>query len=299
MSEGPDLPEVGPWAKDKLDRLRKYLIPYTNIMKSQKWARYIYVDAFAGTGRAHLRAARPTDHETLLFDFGENLQGDSDARELLDGSPRVALEIPHPFTRYVFIERDPKRLPQLRSLEKEYLGRRSISIWDGDCNEYLEAELICNPGVDWANWRAVVFLDPFGMHVPWKTIVGLASTHAIEVFLNLPIGMAIQRLLKRNDRFSEKERVKLDDYFGDPAWYDIVYQESPGLFGPVQSKARNTEDRLVTWYRNRLKHAFGYVSSAYLVRNTHGGHLYFLLFAGPNATGARIASHVLAGGVRI
>jgi three-Cys-motif partner protein len=52
--------------------------------------------------------------------------------------------------------------------------------------------------VDWRKWRAVVFLDPFGMQVPWKTIAALAQTAAIEVFLNFPVGMSIQRLLKRS-----------------------------------------------------------------------------------------------------
>lgn len=40
---------VGPWAIDKLDRLRKYLSAYTTIMKDQRWcAGYYYIDAFAG-----------------------------------------------------------------------------------------------------------------------------------------------------------------------------------------------------------------------------------------------------------
>ena len=42
---------VGPWAKDKLARLRDYLNAYTRIMSKQAWCQgYHYIDAFAGPG---------------------------------------------------------------------------------------------------------------------------------------------------------------------------------------------------------------------------------------------------------
>ena len=42
----------------------------------------------------------------------------------------------------------------------------------------------------------MVFLDPFGMQVPWSTIEALAKTKAMELIINFPLGMAIQRLLR-------------------------------------------------------------------------------------------------------
>ncbi len=38
---------VGPWAKEKLDALGRYLDFYSKVLKNQSW-RTIYVDAFAG-----------------------------------------------------------------------------------------------------------------------------------------------------------------------------------------------------------------------------------------------------------
>ena len=47
---------VGPWAQDKLERLRKYLNVYTTIMKEQRWCQgYHYIDAFAGPGEHEIR----------------------------------------------------------------------------------------------------------------------------------------------------------------------------------------------------------------------------------------------------
>jgi three-Cys-motif partner protein len=289
-----ELPEVGPWAGDKLDRLRKYLSAYTTIMAKQRWVRgFVYVDAFAGGGRVRERLARSDDPTEDIFGPGQEFRDDEGARRVLDGSPRVALEIQHPFTHYVFLERDPERVATLESLRDEYKSRRKIVVRKGDCNNYLNESLIRNPKINWKEWRGVVFLDPFGMQVPWKTLVGLGRTGAIEIFLNFPVRMAIQRLLPRSGDFTERQRKKLDEYFGDPTWFNVVYIESPGLFGQVRSKVKDSEQRLVKWYRERLKREFRFVSSPRLMVNSRGGHLYFLVHAGQNRTGARIAEDVL------
>lgn len=300
MAESP-LPEVGPWARDKLSRLGKYLSAYTTIMKQQAWAKgYVYVDAFAGAGQAVVRK-RKSGTEPItkaLVDLGD-FRADVEARELLDGSPRVALGLKNPFTHYVFVEMDPERLKVLHRLRDQFGGGRTIRVYEADCNTYLRQKLVQNRSVDWKKWRAVVFLDPFGMQVPWETIVGMAETKAIEVIINFPVGMAIQRLLKRTGAFTAKQRAKLDSYFGDPGWYDVVYEQQPGLFGPMAEKLNESGGRLANWYRQRLRAAFGHASEPYLVTNTRGGHLYYLLWAGPNEKAAKIAAHVLSGGTRL
>lgn len=193
----------------------------------------------------------------------------------------------------VFIERDADRVRHLNTLGAELGPPGRVRVISEDCNAFLNERLITNPPVDWSEWRAVVFLDPFGMQVPWSTISGLGGTGAFEVFINFPVGMAIQRLLKRSGTFTDKERAKLDDYFGSPDWRQQLYETQPGLFGDVEEKLAGSGNRLVTWYRDRLRAAFGHVSAPHLVRNSRGGHLYYLIHAGPNATGARIASDVL------
>jgi hypothetical protein len=92
-----DLPEVGPWARDKLDALARYLDFYTKVQKNHHW-RTIYLDAYAGCGRAVIRAEeRAASEGPGLFD--QELPINVAARELIDGSPRVALGIANPFDR--------------------------------------------------------------------------------------------------------------------------------------------------------------------------------------------------------
>ena len=98
---------VGPWAADKLDRLRKYLSAYTTIMKDQRWCRgFYYIDAFAGPGEHQIRSKDPSSHKSrnLLLDIASFGQSQDEQQQFLAGSPRVALELKHPFTGYVFVE---------------------------------------------------------------------------------------------------------------------------------------------------------------------------------------------------
>lgn len=64
------VPAVGPWAKQKLGLLQKYLSADTTAPKRQSWAETVYVDAFAGHGTARLRQM-----PAPLLDQGELDQG--------------------------------------------------------------------------------------------------------------------------------------------------------------------------------------------------------------------------------
>ena len=296
---------VGPWAKDKLDRLRKYLNAYTTIMKRQTWCDgYHYIDAFAGPGERQIREAREEtsqDARQVLLEVANFGQEQEEQKQFLAGSPRVALDVQHPFTNYIFIEQSPIRVAALRELDKEYGRSRRIVIRQMDCNQYLQEKLVNNPRLDWTRNRAIIFLDPFGMQVSWTTIAAVAATRGIEIFLNFPVGMAIQRLLRRNpESFTPAQRKKLDDYFGSPDWFTTVYRPRRTLFGnAMDEKVNQSGEALVTWYRERLRDAFGHVSHAALIRNTRQGHLYYLLLASPNKTGVKIADDILSAGETI
>ena len=222
---------------------------------------------------------------------------DAGETEYIGGSPLVALELEVPFTDYIFIEIDQNRLNQLKELKKDYKDpNRRIHLREQDCNDYLR-ELLNK--TQWTQWRGVVFLDPFGMQVPWDTIAEIGKTKAIEIFINFPVGMAIQRLLKRSGQFTLTERNKLDQYFGTDEWHDLLYESGPDLFGDENpTKIQDAGDVLVRWYLNRLKEVFGYVSTAREIRSSSGRPLYYLIFAGPNRTGVKIANDVLRQGAR-
>ena len=287
---------VGPWARDKLKILGDYLHAYTTILRKQNWCKgYFYVDAFAGAGRAKLRKphGERDDTDDLLSAVSDYAAEDPEEKSFLNGSPLVALDIEHPFTRYLFIDNNPERVRKLEAIKVKYAERRNVEVTSNDASEAI-TDFIVTSGVNWSTHRGVIFLDPYGMQVRWQIIEQIASTNALEIILNLPIGMAVQRLLPRSGEFTPGRRINLTEFFGSADWEDVVYWRASNLFGEEDvRKAEDSGRRLALWYHDRLRSLFGYSAPPRLIKNSHGGHLYYLMFAGPNRNGAKIARHVL------
>jgi three-Cys-motif partner protein len=289
------LPEVGPWAKEKLDALARYLDFYTKVLKNQPW-RTIYLDAYAGGGRAVVRAE---DREPIGGLFGEEPLIDPDTRELIDGSPRVAVAIANPFDRYVLADPNPDRAAELTALKQEFAGERTIDAYQitaADAIAWVTAQPISR-----RTHRGVAFLDPFGAKLDWASIQKLADTGLFEVVVNFALSMAIQRMLPNSGEVPDAWANALDSYFGSRAWFEEVYQRRDGgLFAAGGFEKRpDYSDRLLELYRARLRAAFGHVSAPRLIRNTRGAPLYFLLWAGPNKKGLEGADYILTMGERL
>jgi len=297
MSQGIADGTVGPWAREKLDALGQYLDFYTKVLKNQgAWCKSTtFVDAFAGAGTARVRhKASETATSTGLFAAIDPAAADSEVEEFIRGSPRVALDIANPFSRYVLIERDPGRAADLDLLRAEYGARYHIEVRQGTADEELTALLQGNLGCP--GHLGVVFLDPFGMQMSWAVIERLAATHRIEVFINFALDMAVQRVLARSADLPEAWVAALDRFFGSHEWYELAYETRGGLFGSRVEKRADAGPRLLQWYRDRLRAAFGHVSPARLISNTRGNPLYHLIWAGPHKKGLQGADYILRKG---
>ena len=269
--------KVGAWALDKLKCLGDYLSAYTTIMKSQKWCEaYFYIDAFAGAGKSKLRksSGREQSAEQLLFDVGHYSHLDEDEASYIEGSTYVALDIQHPFSKYFFIDLSKDRIEKLKEIKRKYIGSHAIEVIHSDASLALTT-ILCDSDINWKKCKGVVFLDPFGMQVPWRIIEDIAQNNSLEILLNLPVGMAIQRLLPRSGIFTQEQRNMLTDYFGSQNWEDIIYQRNTDLFGHETTlKINDSGERLANWYRKRLEEIFGYSSPPRLITNSNGTHLY-------------------------
>ena len=263
---------VGPWSEQKLQLLKKYLSAYTRIMRAQTWCSrgYHYIDAFAGTGRPRAR----------------------DEEKYIDGSPRVALTIEHPFDSYTFIEKTPWRVQRLGQLKEEFPDR-DIRICQDDCNQVITAEVTPRIRYEYYN-RGLVFLDPFGMDVEWATMKEIAETKALEFFLNFPV-MALNRTVLVNDpnALTEAQIERMNRFWGTSDWRGDLYREVPTLFGSVEIKIEpTTGKRLGRLFRERLREIFPCVTEALVMTNSRNAPLYCLILAGPNRTGVGIGQKI-------
>ena len=159
----------GDWTASKLQVVGEYLKAYTTALKGASF-KTAYIDAFAGTG---YRTLTETDGVQQLF---EPLAEEA-PQELLDGSARIALKTEPRFDRYIFVERHRERARELTGLRSEFAHlANDIVVVRNDANAAIQD--LCRK--DWSKRRAVLFLDPYGMQVEWKTIEAIAGTKAID-----------------------------------------------------------------------------------------------------------------------
>lgn len=274
----------GEWTSEKLERVRKYLVAYATIMNKQKF-RFAYIDAFAGTGYRTLKH----DDKPLSRIFPEVFEFDS--QQFLDGSARIALQVEPQFTKYIFIERDVDRVKELGNLKNQFPNLRDdIILVNAEANSYLK-DMCLNR--TWKRNRAVLFLDPFGMQVTWDTIIAIAATKAIDLWILFPIGVAINRLLKKDGRIAPEWRSKLDAMFGSSDWYEAFYEtrREMDLLGERTKTVKVANFELIgNYFVKRLKTVFAGVAENPLpLFNSRNVPLYLLCFASGNSIGAKTA----------
>lgn len=274
----------GDWTAEKLKHVKKYLHAYATIMKRQKY-RFAYIDAFAGTGYREQKLS--TDSNEQLF---PELNG-VDAQKFLKGSARIALEVTPRFNKYIFIEKDWNRFEELKRLKTEHPSvADEIELINRDANSYLQDLCL---DYKWDAHRAVLFLDPFGMQVDWDTIAAIAETKAIDLWILFPIGVAVNRLLKKHGQISSGWRQSLDKLFGASDWYDVFYKvrKEQDLLGERSVIEKTASfDSIGCYYVERLKTIFaGVADNPLSLFNSRNNPLYLLCFASANPVGAKTA----------
>lgn len=278
----------GGWSDKKLDVLAEYLRAYTTALKNQPFE-LLYIDAFAGAGRALLESQNEDD-----FFETSDLQSDALYRH---GSPLQAISNDPPFDRFIFIDRNEASIAVLREQCKETVAAKAgrISYITGDAND----ELRKIASGDWRRRRAVAFLDPYALHVTWDTIKALAQTKAIDMWLLFP-AMAVNRMLPRSGVIPDEWSAKLTETFGNDEWREVFFQTQPAdLFGmETTSKTPEPFQKLSEYVTGRLGSVFaGVVDAPLLLRNSGNSPLFLLCFGSGHPTGAtiakRIAKHII------
>jgi three-Cys-motif partner protein len=283
----------GDWTTAKLRVVEGYLHAYTTALKNKPNAKNPfwkeYIDAFAGTGYREEWRETAGDSQHLLFPD----LADSEPQDLLDGSARIALRTKPRFDKYIFIEKRFKYCKQLEQLGNEFPDLAGdISVRHGDANG--EIQDICDR--NWQSHRAVLLLDPYGMQVDWKTIEAIARTKAIDLWVLFPLGIGVNRLLKRSGDIPESWRQRLNLLLGTEDWYDEFYrvEKVKNLFGDGQERViKASMDVIGRYFIERLNTIFeGVVEQPGVLRNSRNSPLYLFCFAAGNKRGATVAKKI-------
>ncbi len=84
----------------------------------------------------------------------------------------------------------------------------------------------------------------------------------------------------------------LNAFWGDDSWRNVAYTKTKGLF--YDFKEKTSIEPVVKAYQDRLKKvaSFAYVPDPIPMRNSMGAIVYYLFFASPKKTGAKIVKDI-------
>jgi len=193
--DGLLLDEVGSWAKEKHDRLRKYVDISRAVRRKflQRSGCATYIDLFCGSGRAIIR----------------------DTNEKIDGSPLVAFKCARD-GRESFSEIHVADLEQ----EKVTATARRISNAGGTATTYVgKAEDVAPQIVARLNPYGLhfAFLDPYNLDaLPFSVIEALSHLRHIDILIHVS-ALDLQRNL---DAYTKPEDNRLDRFA--PGWRQHV-----------------------------------------------------------------------------
>lgn len=269
----------GKWTLDKVEVFIKYLKAYMQIMKKYPDWPLIYFDGFAGSGE---------------------IQTKNDDIDLMEGVALqvLSLEEPRRFDVFYFVEKDLEKAKKLKStidskfphIEEKYVS------W-GDCNEKLKALADYLKKPKNKKNRGIVFIDPYGMQVEWKSIQALKGLN-LDLWILVPTGAAVNRKLEKKG-FTKKVLFKsLGDFFGLPPKdiRDRFYQPSTqgNLFGVKEyQKIEQAVDEAAQLYKERLETVFDHVSNPLEMKNSKNAVIFHFFMASNARVAMKIANDIV------
>jgi len=268
VEDGLPMRKAGPWAREKLDYLARYIAVFGVSMRG-KWPVRNYVDLLAGPGK-------------------NRVQGSG---QVLLGSPLLALMARYPFTGYYFVELKRANADALRQRCEAWRGPANVCIQVGDCNKAVD-QVVAELARQGNRSLNLAFLDPEGLELEWETVRKLASVRRMDLIINYPQNGVARSVRKA---FLSNGETTLDRFFGDAGWR-AIYDEWR------RTRRFSLQRRLIDLYRDRLG-ALGYVEvqgsdelgDEPLVRNARrNAPLYRLLFASKHPLGSTFWHEVTA-----
>ena len=266
----------GSWTEAKMEIIVSYARAYLVIMNKQPWAKTLYFDGFAGSG--------------LIDSGGKNDLKKGTALRILD------ITKPRPFDIYYFVELNDEYKKELeKNINKNYFGK-NIHVVKEDCNKKLVD--MASFLKQYTNYRALAFIDPYGMTINWRSIESLKSL-GVDLWILVPTGLGVNRLLKRNGEISQPWLSKLEIFLGlsqneiKTHFYKTRVQNT--LFGPETTVEKEADaiSKIGELYKRKLNSVFDYVSDSFIMRNKNNAIMYHFMMATNSPAGLTIANDVI------
>ena len=272
----------GNWTERKIEIIVEYASAYLQVMKGAavkyNW-KLLYFDGFAGSGY-----------------INKVIDGE---KRVITGAARRILEIEKPirFDDYYFVEKDQQFAEELSLVKSDFPDHR-IHIVSEDCNEKIKSMgefLRTDKG---KHYKVLSYIDPYGMQLSWDSLEELKEAN-VDVWILVPTGMGVNRLLTKNGNISEAWLERLELFLGMKRTdiLDNFYNVTTclTLFGNETrvNKIDDAIEKSAQLYKSRLNQLFKYVTEPYVLKNRTNSVMFHFFMASNNPTAYKIGNSIV------
>ena len=268
----------GNWTEQKIEIVVAYAKAYLTVMNKYPQFNTLYFDGFAGSGSI----IKERDNEI----------------EIIKGAALRILEIDKPksFDRYYFVEKEMKYKIELEKAIEQDFPNKTFNVVCEDCNTKIIA--MAKFLKENKSYRVLAFVDPYGMAVNWSSIETLKGL-GIDLWILVPTGIGVNRLLKKNGDISESWLKKLQNFLGvtKEEILEVFYKKFKQMHlfdsGVTLIKEEDAIHRIHKLYEQRLKTIFKMVSEPFILRNSSNSIMFHFMMATNNGAALNIANDVV------
>jgi len=193
--DGLVTPVVGDWSEEKYQLAKCYASIFATSMKN-KWECLVYVDLYAGAGRSRLGDGRG---------------------KIVPATPLLVLEVPHPFTKYIFCELEQAKISALKQRLATSHPEADVQFVEGDCNTHVNEISALIPAYSrTSRVLTFCFVDPYNIgSLSFDTLEHLSRNPRIDFFVLIASGMDANR---NRDLYLRPDNETITRFLGTPGW---------------------------------------------------------------------------------
>jgi len=184
--DGFYLPEIGVHSLEKIKRHNYYAAIFAKAM-AQKWTHRVYLGLYVGAGRARVKGTG----------------------EIVETSAMVVLQQEVPFTKYIFVDSDPRCIEALKARTETLDRDLNVTLIQQPVNDAVPDIVAAMPPFDadaGERMLSLCFVDPFRLDLDFEVIRSL-SRFRMDFLIMLPLGFDLRRNLRRYLEDEEDRRV--------------------------------------------------------------------------------------------
>jgi three-Cys-motif partner protein len=274
----------GASSEKRLEAFTGYIEEYLSLTDPGPYWKTIYFDGFAGSG------SRRDENKPLY----RELKFTIDEERGYKGSAERIMRLDKGFDYYYFVD-DHQSLVKLKEKLADIADsdRKRMIFRPEDCNSEL-ARLA--EAMHTGEFSALLFVDPVGFSVDWRSIERLAGTRT-DLWIVIPTGTVANRLLDSEGNLDGLFR--LEPFFGmkkdEIAAVLHDSERAPNLFGEetLMEKISHSLNQIASLYVHRLNSRWKYVTGVpFVVHSSRNIPLCMFISATDNRSVYDIASRM-------